>query len=688
MSGDIHLLPACQKCKLRKVKCDRQAPKCAHCTKGNVACIIVDPVTGEQYARDYIRQLEEQEKELREKVGERGREDQEAVARDPATIWSEETEPSPRGPRTGPLTGPLTGGSAASPNGFVGDGSGLGFLCSILAEAKWQRHRTRILDQLATRPRIEKLHITPNPLPPLQEAEHLLENYFERFHIHYTFLLRQEVLRIFDRVYDATLEASNQDHFRLLMVFAISATTRYRAGISNEHPYGYFMSAEKYLGSIPLIKDIDAIQNLLLVARFGMYHHIGTSLWEISQLCMRQCIEWQLQLRPTRFLDPMTEQHRRRIFWECYVLDRYSSGILGRPFAITEADIEVPLPIEANDDYLISTTIERLDMIPDIDTRPTEVSVFIFGIKLRRISSRVHSTFYTGRSTTSHGARTPTFKSIGHVYAAFTQFRKELNDWRFTAPIFTSPRSLYERSEWHDFLLEKDVLLLARGALHNVLSKPYAGAAVKEILAACYTSASRIIELYADLMDQRAITWTRSYFQAIFTAGLTVTFCLSLDVLKGSTGADFERQDPVRTLNLCSGILSFFKDKMPDAGYSAVVFDVLKEECLKNKLPANGHTMPTATNMTAPGSFEGLANTSTNQVDQAYNAAFEALSQDNTTLHASMTQPHPNGGVGSQDFGLGLTDDLMAQLEAGLGEYAWGSITMDNNFWDQMSFNY
>jgi hypothetical protein len=53
-----------------------------------------------------------------------------------------------------------------------------------------------------------------------------------------------------------------------------------------------------------------------------------------------------------------------------------------------------------------------------------------------------------------------------------------------------------------------------------------------------------------------------------------------------------------------------------------------------------------------------------------------------------MTQPHPNGGVGSQDFGLGLTDDLMAQLEAGLGEYAWGSITMDNNFWDQMSFNY
>ena len=152
-------------------------------------------------------------------------------------------------------------------------------------------HHSRILSQLATRPKIQKLHLTPNPLPALPEAEQLIEDYFTRFHIHHTFLLRQDMLSIFDRVYDDSRISSDQDHFRLLMVFAISATTRYRAGISNEHPYGYFMAAENYLGVIPLIRDLDAIQNLPLVARFGIYHHIGTSLWEISQLCMRQCIE-------------------------------------------------------------------------------------------------------------------------------------------------------------------------------------------------------------------------------------------------------------------------------------------------------------------------------------------------------------------------------------------------------------
>jgi hypothetical protein len=684
MSVDLQLLPACQKCRVRKVKCDRQAPKCANCTKGNAACIIVDPATGEQYARDYIRQLEDQEAELKARLnlglGERGE------TTDATTVRSEEPEASP----LGPPAGPPTGGSNASHTGFVGDGSGLGFLHSILSETKWQRHRSRILNQLATRPKIQKLHLTPNPLPVLQEAEQLIENYFTRFHIHHTFLLRQEVLSIFNRVYDSSATSSDQDRFRLLMVFAISATTRYRAGISNEHPYGYFMAAEGYLGRIPLIKDIDAIQNLLLVARFGMYHTIGTSLWEISQLCMRQCIEWQLHLRPTQNLDPLTEQHQRRIFWECYVLDRYSSGILGRPFAVKESDINLPLPCDANDEHIISSDVQSLDMVRENGPHPTELSVFIFGIKLRRISSRVHSTFYNGRCPTlGSDAKTSDFKSIGHVYTAFSQCRKELNDWRETAPVFAFPRSLYERSEWHDFLLEKDLLLLARGAMHNVPSKPYAGAAVKEILTTCYVSASRIIELYADLMEKRAITWTRSYFQVIFTAGLTVTFCVSLDALKHSTNTDVRQRDPARTLNLCSGILSFFKDKMPDAGSSAVVFDVLKDECLKDKAGMNDPNTGAALSQDSTTiTYQTSSDATTSNVDQAYSAAFEAMSQNNINIPPNTDQFDPNYEIATQDFGFSLTDDLMTQLEAGLGEYAWGSMPMDGNFWDQVSFNY
>lgn len=62
-------LPACQRCRLRKVRCDRSAPKCANCTKSNVACIIVDPETGEKYARDYLRRLQEEEAALKAQLG-------------------------------------------------------------------------------------------------------------------------------------------------------------------------------------------------------------------------------------------------------------------------------------------------------------------------------------------------------------------------------------------------------------------------------------------------------------------------------------------------------------------------------------------------------------------------------------------------------------------------------------------
>lgn len=100
---------------------------------------------------------------------------------------------------------------------------------------------------------------------------------FGRFHIHHTFLLRQNVLDTFQRVYDPgpTTNATSVDRFRLLMIFAVSAITRYRAGLSSEHPYGYYLAAQAYLGSVPLIGSVEAVENLLLIARFAMYHRCG-----------------------------------------------------------------------------------------------------------------------------------------------------------------------------------------------------------------------------------------------------------------------------------------------------------------------------------------------------------------------------------------------------------------------------
>lgn len=172
-----------------------------------------------------------------------------------------------------------------------------------------------------------------------------------------------------------------------------------------------------------------------------MYHRIGASIWGISHLCMRQCIEWGLHLNAYGNPDPLKEQHQRRIFWECYVHDRYSSGILGRPFALLESEIGMPLPIDADDKTIITSGTNILDTVPTVTAlHPSEVSIKLFCIKLRRLSSRVHTAFYTSRkshsSSTADGTRTPAFRSIENVYSSFSQFDSELHAIRASAPVF------------------------------------------------------------------------------------------------------------------------------------------------------------------------------------------------------------------------------------------------------------
>jgi hypothetical protein len=390
-------------------------------------------------------------------------------------------------------------------------------------------------------------------------------------------------------------------------------------------------------------------------------------------------------------LDPLTEQHRRRIFWECYILDRYSSGILGRPFAIRESDITVALPLDVDDATLATSSSPTLALVPlSIASEPTELSVFIHCIKLRQISSGIHNEYFTGRGlefqwgdASQTGASTSRFKSIGHLYTCFSRFYAELRRWRATTPVFPNPRSLYEKPEWHDFLFEKDLMLLARGAMHNLLARSYiTGQVTKKILTVCYESASRVIQLYADLMEKGLITWTRSYFQVIFTAGLTVIYCVSLDLIDTVSGDHIHHQ----TLSQCNDILSFFKVKMPDAESFAIVFDILKDECLGHRLQYGSHVRQSGPNDTHDilDQSSSIANTSTSFIDTATHPVQPNMDSLACDSYGSMLPYNAD----STNFNLGLTENfgLITQLEAGLCEYAWGWNPMDNDSTGQTSF--
>lgn len=74
--------------------------------------------------------------------------------------------------------------------------------------------------------------------------------------------------------------------------------------------------------------------------------------------------------------DAETEDHLRCVFWSCYCLDRQTSIILGRPFAVADRDINAEFPLGIDDN-------SRKSLIP-----------FTHICRLRTIESRIQQTVY------------------------------------------------------------------------------------------------------------------------------------------------------------------------------------------------------------------------------------------------------------------------------------------------------
>lgn len=290
---------------------------------------------------------------------------------------------------------------------------------------------------------------------------------------------------------------------------------------------------------------------------------------------MRQCVELGLHLPPTTPLPAKDEQLRRNVFWDCYVHDRYSSGILGRPFAISDDDIEVDLPLEASEDQILLLDGHCLSQIdPTQLGNPNEASIFLFIIKLRQITARSQTRFFSPASLTL--ARSKTFIDAGEVLKDLQSFLNELNDCQLSAPSFFQPRSLYERPEWHQFMVEKDKLIVIRGAFARL---SVSGSHLPhKLLVLCLECASKVIELYANLFRTGAITWTRSYFQILFTSGLSVIYAMShLKISSDNTELNESLENASQVLTTCSTLLSQFVSEMPDAGRFTEVFQALSK---------------------------------------------------------------------------------------------------------------
>ncbi|KPI37046.1 putative transcriptional regulatory protein [Cyphellophora attinorum] len=422
--------------------------------------------------------------------------------------------------------------------------------------------------------------IQPHPLPAQEIATMLITRYTQHTQILHPLLPQFAAFDLLQRVYrpDGAI-VSSEDSYRIFMLLAISSVTTYRRGDTDEHPYGYFRSAQRYIKQVDFVGSVNAVQNLLLVARFATYQHCDISIWDIARTCIRQCVALGLHQPPTAPLTPLQEQMNRNLFWDCYVHDRFASGVLGRPYAIAEDDITVALPVEISEAELISSKAQTLDEVASQNiVRPNEASVVRFVVSLRRAITRISNRFYSSHTPQDQLNSRSAVADAGQVRLDLHRFLAELKALRDSAPIFSDPQSLYQRPEWYDYLVEKDRLTLLRGALARM---PVDGLPTpRSLVEMTLQCATRVIELYSALFSRGQITWTRSYFQILFTSGLSIMFTLS--ILRHEQ-KDHERQSnevaifaqASAALDSASSLMKMFVSEMPDAGRFARVFEVL-----------------------------------------------------------------------------------------------------------------
>ncbi|KAL3480934.1 fungal-specific transcription factor domain-containing protein [Aspergillus californicus] len=637
-------LPACHACYTKKIKCDNNRPKCAPCHRNNSECASLAIDGHQSVSRGYITELEEKARALQRGL-------QDADVESPTTRLTKLHRRS------------RTKVTSFSPDGYSFNSNS--FMRPLFTDPGWRANNPTVLHELSQSTRLVEATIAPNPLPPADTARGVFDRYLTGTHVLNPFLLRREIEDVYQAVF---LADSPSPHalFRAFMLLAIGSIHCFRTGAHQWHPYGYFLAAMQHFKSDFLSRAIGSIQDLLLIARFGIYHHIGTSIWEITQLCMRLCVEQGLHDVPTSQKPLVQEQLERRVFWECYVIDRYSSITLDRPLAIADCDIRVPLPVDASDDQLEaaegSVELNVFQIVPGHLTNSTDLSAFFLCIRLRQITSKIHSLFqFRGPPSLD----SPSATAPGRIYSDLYSILDELDEWRRSAPVFDQPKCLYESQQWYDLRWMRERLLLVRKAMDLVPKRN--NIPPPDLLALCLEYAIGTITIFCPLYDGREVTYTRSYFQTLFTAGLSVVFYLSVvtdlspSTVSQATGA----------LGQCERVLGQMGYELPDAAQYVAVYEALYRHIL-HKL-AQGH----ASRMTLEQS-----RSRNNPIDnyRDHQTLLDINDDDSSHLPLPTSVSLPPGDMSTVDlsnemlsFGSLFWDDTLWNMEAGLGEYAYGN---------------
>ncbi|KAI1268993.1 fungal-specific transcription factor domain-containing protein [Xylariaceae sp. FL1019] len=345
-SSSFRNVSACNRCRLRKNRCDQKLPSCASCEKARVSCVGYDPITKREIPRSYVYYLETRVDQLESLLRAQNIEFPPATnleycsrpgndgghARSPTegslTMLSDAVEasaisqPYHNGDDSGRPAKMMRGSDGARQR-YLGSANGVSFARVVFAavQSSVGDHRsssdkggvrpyrpvagngapggTSMRDSffgLHTRPTI-----SPAEFPDKNLAIKLVELYFEYANPQIPILHRVDFMQMFELAYaDQGRVRGPRELYILNMVFAIGGgiimDNQATSKVSGEEkkqaqPEEYHASAIIHLEACLSGGGLEELQAVLLLASFALLRPVPPGLWYIVGVAMRLAVD-------------------------------------------------------------------------------------------------------------------------------------------------------------------------------------------------------------------------------------------------------------------------------------------------------------------------------------------------------------------------------------------------------------
>ncbi|KAF9769323.1 hypothetical protein IL306_013287 [Fusarium sp. DS 682] len=414
------------------------------------------------------------------------------------------------------------------------------------------------------------LHLHPDepshgfPFP--DEARHLFDVFFDRMHTRWPILDRKKYAELFEVQYQQGALSMTQRSI-MHLIYAIAARfeqlTRKPSQVDSEK---HLLAAIEPMDYILEQHNLSTVQFLLLLADHGQRSPYGAGAWSQVRYAVSLCIELGLH-RERQGPPPSPDvardlEIRRRAFWSCYCLDRGTSVVLGRAFAISDRDINVSMPNPGREYWDLTHASPN-------DEHAVEwcnIEPFIHIIKLEKIQSRIHRTV---------------FRVDKDIFSGPVEERVKLDQKMALRRIMEKITWLYDpestnqdAGDFYSLQYHKAVL-----ALFTVLLPSLAATDPRFITTA--RSAACVCVAYKRLNQQRTLTYTMISLHSCFVAGLTLMYCIWKDKSLFSYHV-------VEATQACSQSLTVFGEKWAGAVKYRDIFDALSGSLLKTLMSPGG----------------------------------------------------------------------------------------------------